>query len=604
MTDAFATTPDPESSRVAVDGPHGRVEIARSAYGIPSVDALSRTSAWWGMGYAAAQDRLWQLEFDRRRATGTWAEAVGEKGLPADRLARRLRLEDAARADVSAMDPATLGDFITYAEGVTAGAAARALPDEFAACGIDFAPWEAWHSVAAFKIRHVLMGAWQYKMLRTRILVEEGPDAFEALDPVPREGLRLTTPSGRRSAEDVVADSDLWRAGWGDIAAAADELGFLSEVEAGSNAWAVAPSRTTTGHALLCSDPHRAADVPNVYWQASVRCPDFHVAGETFPGIPGFPHFGHNGRVGWAITNAAADAQDLVVEELRERDGILEARTPEGWSRADVRDERIRVRGGEDEWIRTVTTAHGPVVHGSATDARVVSLRWTATVEPCAQFAVLDRMARADSVDELLDGQRGWVDPLNNLVAADVDGRIGYLLRGALPDRVDPAGAQLPLPGWERSSRWRGLVPFDRMPRETDPACGWLANANNVIADPGGDLLIAHHANDLFRIERIDEVLEARERHAPADLHALQNDTLSIPGRIWGAVPCHEPRGLSSGARRDRGRRRLDRAHRRLGRVVIAALRRSGGDLGSRRTARHADAGGASRLIRCPTSTC
>jgi len=161
-------------------------------------------------------------------------------------------------------------------------------------------------------------------------------------------------------------------------------------------------------------------------------------------------------------------------------------------------------------------------------------MRWTATERPCTQFDVLVRMLRAETVEHLIAAHEGWVDPVNNLLAADSEGNIGYLLRGALPVRRDPAAAVLPIPGWLASSGWDGLVPFARMPREVNPENGYLANANNTVVDPAGPVLVTHAANDFYRIERIDELLESKRRHSIADLHAYQNDTTSVAARLWG----------------------------------------------------------------------
>jgi penicillin amidase len=143
--------------------------IHRDSYGIPHVEAETERLAWFGLGWAAAQDRLWQLEYDRRRARGRWAEVVGPTALPADRLARRLRLADAAESDVAAMDPVTAGTFEAYAEGVNAYVADEGLPSGYELAGLGWEPWTPRDSVLAFKIRHVLMGVWQYKIGRAAL---------------------------------------------------------------------------------------------------------------------------------------------------------------------------------------------------------------------------------------------------------------------------------------------------------------------------------------------------------------------------------------------------------------------------------------------------
>jgi len=473
------------------------------------------------------------MEYDRRRAAGRWAEVVGARGLAADTLARRLDLVRAAQRDLEVMDGPTRLTFERYAQGVNAGGASTELPPEYAVAGIDFEPWLAWHSIAAFKVRHVLMGAWQYKLARALVHTMHGQAVFAAYDPVARTGMRLTTPAGSRQRAIEPADEALLSRARQDVATAAAELGFLSEVEAGSNAWVVSGSRTRTGAALLANDSHRAADVPNVYWQARLETPDFSVTGGTFPGIPGFPHFGHNEHVGWAITNAAADAQDLINEAFRDEGNGLEVRTPAGWADVEAADETIQVRHGEPVPVRCVRTPNGPVVHGDPTTGHALALRWTATDAPCEQFDVLTKMLHARAVDELLDAQRGWVDPINNLLCADTEGNIGYILRGSLPQRRRPAATQLPVPGWQQESQWVGRVAFEAMPREVNPSAGFLASGNNAVSDSLGEVTVSHAINDFCRIERIHELLEVSTEHDAASMKRVQSDTVSIAARRW-----------------------------------------------------------------------
>lgn len=504
--------------------------ITRDAHGIPTVTADSEDEAWFQLGRACAEDRLWQLEYDRRRASGRWAEVVGVAALPADRLARRLRLADASARDVAVMDAATLRTFECYAAGVNAHVAEHGLPEEYEHGGIGWQDWTPADSVLAFKVRHVLMGVWQYKIARAVLRATAGAEAAARLDPRPLPGMRVTLPPlGRIPDDDPRARLlDEARA---DVEAAAEHLGFLAESEGGSNAWVVAGSRTANGKPLLANDSHRALDAPNAYWQARVRCPGFTVSGATFPGLPGFPHFAHNGRVGWAITNAAGDAQDLFVEHL---DGER-VRTAHGWEPADVREERIVVRGGEDRVEECWLTPHGPVVHGDPRTGTALSLRWTATAQPCAQFGILRRMLDAGSVRELLDSQDGWVDPLNNLVAADADGshgHIGYLLRGRLPRRASLAATRVPVPGWRDEHDWSGFVPFADMPRSEDPDEGLFVTANNTVTAAERPF-VSHSLNDCYRVERIHELAAETGPLTADDMRRWQGDTVSVAARRW-----------------------------------------------------------------------
>ncbi len=510
---------------LAVHGPEGELRLTRDGFGVPHVRAANERDAWFGQGFAAAQDRLWQMEYDRLRATGRWAEAAGPAALAGDRLARRLQLGRAAQADLGAMSPETRAMFEAYAAGVNAFlASGQPLPAEYRLTGIRPERWQAWHSIALFKIRHVLMGVWQRKLAEARLLAMIGPDAYARLNGRPPLGSAvILPPSG--------SVTQLFEQAAGEVAAAAQQLGFLAEVEAGSNSWAVHGSRTTTGMPVLCNDSHRALDVPNVYWQVHVSCPAFDAIGATFPGLPAFPHFGHNGRVAWNITHGSADYQDLYIEEF---DGEQPSRyrTPDGWANAEQTREIIEVRGAAPETIELWRTRHGAIVHGDPRGGCALALRYTATDGPCRGFEALRPMLTASTVAELLAAQREWVDPVNNLVSADVAGNIGYLTRGYLPVRSSEAHRQLPAPGWTGEHEWIGRVPFAELPQAINPPEGFIATANQKIVD-GERPYISQFFATPSRAERIRERLTAKERLEPAEIIALQRDTTSRPAQAW-----------------------------------------------------------------------
>src|SRR5690242_15031728 len=474
------------------------------------------------MGYACAQDRLFQMEYDRRRACGRWAEIAGSSALSADVLARRLGLAAAAQLDVAVMSPPVRAAFEAYANGVNQAIADGALPLP-ARHAVE--PWRAWHSVAAFLVRHVQMGQWQHKLANAVLLARAGADAFQRLETRAVPGTPVAVPPDGRLTHQA---ADLLDEALGDIAG---HLGFLAEVEPGSNAWAVSGRRTAHGGAVICNDSHRALDTPNVYWQCHLSCPDFDVIGAAFPGVPGFPHFGHNGHVAWAITHGSADTQDLYLEQFDlTRPGWY--RTENGWQQAGRRTETIMVRGGEPVTAEVWTTRHGQVVHGDPRAGMAIALKYTATSKPGRGFEPLLPMLAARDVAELIDAQREWVDPVNNLVAADTAGQIAYQARGELPVRSSPAHRRLPVPGWDGGCEWTGTVPFDQMPRLLDPEAGYVMTANNVITD-GDEPYISYTFSQPFRAERLRQQLAATERPTTEWLAALQSDMVSWAAQAW-----------------------------------------------------------------------
>jgi penicillin G amidase len=496
----------------------GDVTIARDDYGIPHVRAQTPGGTWFGMGYASAQDRLFQMDYDRRRACGRWAEVAGPAAVTGDILARRMSLAAAAQRDVAAMSAPLRAAFGAYARGINAAVDAGAVP---APGRYAVEPWQPWHSVVAFKIRHVLMGQWQHKLAQAVLLAKIGPEAYGMLEVRPPAGSPLAVPPGARLTR-LVDDAvdDVTR-----------HLAFLAEAEPGSNAWAVSAARTAHGAAVICNDSHRALDTPNVYWQCHLTCPDFDVIGATFPGLPGFPHFGHNGAVAWAITHADADNQDLYLERF---DGSRHL-TPHGWQESTIRTERIEILGGGHEDTEVWETRHGPVVHGDPRQGMALALKYTATYRPDRGFECLLPMLTARDVSELAAAQERWVDPVNNLVAADTGGRIAYQCRGELPIRSSAAHRRLPVPGWDGACEWVGTVPFSELPRAIDPRAGFVMTANNAIVD-GDQPYISYTFSQPARAERLRSRLAGTAVHTAADLAGMQADTVSWTARAWSRV--------------------------------------------------------------------
>ena len=496
--------------------------ITRDGHGVPHVRGETAADAWAGMGYACAEDRLFQLDYDRRRACGRWAEIAGPGAVGGDVLARRLGLAAAAQRDVAAMSATARAAFEAYAGGVNAAIADGALP---LPGRYRVEPWRGWHSVAAYLVRHVLMGQWQHKLASAVLLARVGPSAFAQLETRPPLGSPLAAPPGGRLSTPVSRLLD------DALADVVGHLGFLAEVEPGSNAWAVSGRRTAHGGAVICNDSHRALDTPNVYWQCRVSCPDFDVTGATFPGLPGFPHFGFNGSVGWAITHADADSQDLYLERFS-GDRYL---TEDGWAPAEVRQERIEVRGGPPVTVQAWVTRHGPIVHGSPESGIALALKWTGTHRANRGFECLFPMLTAGTVTELCDAQDGWVDPVNNLVCADVAGQIAYQCRGEVPVRSSEGGRRLPAVGWDGRCEWTSAVPFDQLPRTVDPSVGYVMTANNAIVD-GDEPYLSYTFAQPFRAERLRSLLDGAAAPTAGWLAALQADTVSVAARGWGRV--------------------------------------------------------------------
>ena len=517
---------------VQLRGLQGTVKVFRDRYGIPHIKAESELDAFFAQGFVTAQDRLWHMEYDRRRGSGRWAEAVGESGVAQDKMMRRFRLEASAKADYQVMDPHTKDVFDAYAAGVNAFiTSGDALPVEYRITRLEPEPWQPWDGLTAYKVRHISMGVFESKVWRARMVREMGPEAAGKLFPGFEPGYLMILPPGSTSPGPLDE-------GLKELAEGAAGLNHLNEMDTGSNSWVLCGSETATGKPILAGDSHRALDTPSAYYQNQVACPEFDVVGLSFPGVPGFPHFGHNGRVSWSVTHTAADYQDLYVERFQDGKYLYKDR----WLDAETHDETIKVRDGTDVHTKVTVTQHGPVIAGYPDQGSGLAFKYTATERASTWPEILWRMLRVENSKELVDSMSGWVDPCNNLLFADIHGNMGYLCRGRIPIRSRVNG-WLPVPGWMGEHEWEGDIPFDELPVSINPPEGYIATANNR---PVGDDYPHYIAIDFtpeFRVRLVTEGLKSLHRPTAEDMEQVHAQRVSIPALAYlGVVKQIDPK--------------------------------------------------------------
>jgi len=519
----------------------GTVKVFRDRYGIPHMKAESELDAFFAQGFVTAQDRLWHMEYDRRRGSGRWAEAVGESAVAQDKMMRRFRLEASAKADYQVMDPHTKDVFDAYAAGVNAFiTSGDALPVEYRITRLEPEPWQPWDGLTAYKVRHISMGVFESKVWRARMVREVGPEAAGKLFPGFEPGYLMILPPGSTSPGPLDE-------GLKELAEGAAGLNHLNEMDSGSNSWVLSGAETATGKPILAGDSHRALDTPSAYYQNQVACPEFDVVGLSFPGVPGFPHFGHNGRVSWSVTHTAADYQDLYVERFQDGKYLYKDR----WLDAETHDETIKVRDGTDVHTKVTVTQHGPVIAGYPDQGSGLAFKYTATERASTWPEILWRMLRVENSKELVDSMSGWVDPCNNLLFADIHGNMGYLCRGRIPIRSRVNG-WLPVPGWMGEHEWEGDIPFDELPVSINPPEGYIATANNR---PVGDDYPHYIAIDFtpeFRVRLVTEGLKSLHRPTAEDMEQVHAQRVSIPALAYlGVVKQIDPKDAAIKAAKD-----------------------------------------------------
>lgn len=516
---------------LVLKGLHAPVEVIRDRWAIPHLYAENAGDLFFAQGFVHAQDRLWQMEFQRRLGHGRLAEVVGPRGLDADRFTRILGFSRAAQASLAALDDETYALAEAYAAGVNAFLESTSrLPVEFSLLRYRPEPWTVADSVVwGIVLAWGLSGNWEAELMRASLLDRLGPEGaldFELFYPPDYPTILPAERVDGRQAEELLA---AYRAAQLYLQPAGPGLG--------SNNWVLSPKRTTTGAPVLCNDPHLPPLMPGIWYLIHLTGGGFEVAGGSLPGVPGVL-VGHNAHIAWGVTNAFTDVQDIYIEHFHPDDPQRYLYAG-GWEHAQVIEEVIPIRGRRPHVERVRITRHGPIISdlisrrpgtsplsGEARGGEF-SLRW-AGHEPARTLQAVFRLNRAHDWESFRAALRDWNVPGQNFVYADTAGNIGYLLASRVPLRARGDGL-LPVPGWDGEHEWTGFIPFDEMPQALNPPAGYIATANNRATGADYPYTLTTEWLTGWRAARIAQMIEARPRLSPADCAAMQMDLYSLP---------------------------------------------------------------------------
>jgi penicillin amidase len=507
------------NGQLAVAGLKDKVEVIRDKWGVPHIYAQNVEDLFFAQGYVHAQDRLWQMEFNRRVGSGTLSEIFGDVTLSDDTFLRTLGLRRVAEAEVAAFDPETKLIMESYARGVNAFIDTHQgnLPIEFTILGFKPAPWTPADSLAWGKVMALSLGGnYESELIRAKMIEKIGADKTKQLLPLYPADHPVIVPAGV-SYQDL--DVAPLLAQWQGI----EELLGLGQ-GLGSNDWVVDGSKTVSGKPLLANDPHLGIQMPSIWYENHLSGGGFNVTGASFPGVPGVI-IGHNERIAWGVTNVGPDVQDLYIEKINPANaGQYEFQGK--WEDMQVVKEEIRIKGSESKTIEVRTTRHGPVMTPVLKGVtQTLALRWTA-LEPNKLFRSVLLLDRAKDWTSFREALSYWAVPSQNFVYADVDGNIGYQTPGWIPIRAQGDGL-VPVPG-TGEYEWQGYIPFDELPRVYNPAQHYVVTANNRVIGDQYPYSISYEWDIGYRAQRITDLLNAKPQLSAQDIRDIQADVYSF----------------------------------------------------------------------------
>ena len=532
------------SGKRSIKGLGDGVVITFDESDIPHIKANSQSDALFALGYLHATERSWQLETNRRIASGRLSEILGNETINIDRFIRTLGIKRAAEQQFDKYPVSAKRLLQAYADGVNAGNAQLgwALPVEYFLTGSKPGHWSPTDSVAWMLMMALDLGGNWHKELQRLELSQylTTKQIWEVLPP-----FEVDEPVTKMDFAKIYRDLDVFNPKTGPAHKRSKKLPAteLSNIDLpggkdgiGSNNWALSGKLTASGKPLLANDPHLGLSAPAIWYFAHLDAPGLNVLGSTLPGIPAVV-LGRAEKFAWSFTNTNPDVQDLYIEQIDPNNPGM-YRGPDGLLPFKVRQEIIDVKGAPSVNFIVKETRHGPVISDSYarakraidTDRFALALRWTALdIENQSVAGLLD-LNRAKDMDAFKQSLRKNYAPMQNVVMADIDGNIAYQAAGVAPKRLLHHGLYgvAPAPGWEKQYDWNGYVPFEQLPASNNPEQGWIATANQRIIASNDPNPLTSDWDLSARYDRIVDLIKARNSYDLEYMKTMQADTLSL----------------------------------------------------------------------------
>ncbi|WP_277960444.1 penicillin acylase family protein [Pseudomonas sp. RIT-To-2] len=467
------------SGEMALQHLQAAVSVRYDARGVPHIQAQNQADMYRALGYVQAQDRLFQMEMMRRLARGELAEVLGPKLVPTDTLFRSLRIRDQAEVALAREDrnsPSWLA-IEAYLDGINQYQASHPRPVEFDVLGITPRPFTAQDifSVTGY-MAYSFAAAFRTEPMLTFVRDQLGADYLKVfdIDWHPQGALPL-------AADDWKSLNSVAR-----VSQQVLEEAGLPQFE-GSNAWAIAGTRTASGKPLLAGDPHIRFSVPSVWYEAHLSAPGFDLYG-YHQALGAFATLGQNKDFGWSLTMFQNDDLDLVAEKVNPANPN-QVWYHDQWVDLQTTREQIAVKGQEPVSITLRRSPHGPIVNdalGKVAPTTPIAMWWSFLESENPILEGFYEINRADTLAKMRGAAVKVQAPGLNFIWANAKGDIGWWAAAQLPIR--PAGVQpmFILDGSGHDADKLGFYPFTANPQEENPARGFIVSANFQPVSPQG----------------------------------------------------------------------------------------------------------------------
>eukprot|EP01080_Neovahlkampfia_damariscottae_P012295 gene12295-5878_t len=525
---------------------HANITIRREDSGMIHIEAFNQYDLFFGQGFVSAQNRLWQMEFQRRVGKGTFSEVVGKPGISVDKFTRTMDFYKSAENDFKGFDARTKNITYAFVDGINAYLALNApLPFEFFVFGITPEKWNAidvtvWGKLMSYDLSYNLRQEIERFKIVSKVGLERGLEIYppyQRTDPTclsaSQLGITLTSNEINQIEDRFLNNTGAFipKKSQFDFSEFHKNLDSLSKylpsslgIGEASNNWVFSGTKTTTGKPFLCNDPHLGLTSPAIWYMIHLVSPEIEVTGAALAGAPGIV-IGKNRNIAWGITNLGADVQDLfALTEVNNGNSYMYKGVQTNYI---TTQEVIKVKSSAPITLNIKKSVFGPVINDvMGISGNPLALRWT-TLDPNDDtFASILDLNFAQNWTQAKAAFGRWRSPTSNLVYADTDGNIGYHSVGQIPIRQDGHSGMLPVIG-DGTYEWVGFIPHAELPQVFNPTEGYVITANNRVPPYGYKYHIAHDWVSPQRYNRIYEMANAKPTFSVEDMISFQMDVQS-----------------------------------------------------------------------------
>ncbi|WP_138429223.1 penicillin acylase family protein [Fodinibius saliphilus] len=508
------------------------VNIHWDSHGVPHIYADNKHDLYYSLGYAHAQDRLWQMTVSQMAAEGRFAEFLGKDLLEYDKLQRTIGFWRIAQRIESTLADSTRQLLQAYADGVNnyVKTHPKSLPIQFTLVDMSPIKWTVTHSIALARLMAWELNlAWKSELTYAYLAQHLDPQKFSDL--LPNKNLTAQHSS--------LNSSHQWAKALIPLVQKNEQLNQLMGTEGssvGSNAWAVSAKKSATDYPLLAGDPHLGLNMPGKWYEAHLNVNDQNLSGATLPGAP-IVVLGQNDHLSWSLTNIMLDDTDFFQEAIHPQNPnqyLLDSLAGEPvYKNFELQKEVMKVKNEDDTLFTRRLTQHGPVVskvfpEQKYIDDRVITMRWTGQ-EITNEIGALLTMNWATNFEEFQQGAQNFKVPGQHFIYADTAGNIARIASANIPIRNE--SPLLLRKGWKPSQDWQGFVPYNEMPSQINPERGWVANANNPPVGEEYPYYLSIYWEPDARYDRIRQYLNQDISLSAEAFQQMQNDSYSLYAR-------------------------------------------------------------------------